>query len=101
MSAVTVTTYNVTGLSQASSYSFFVRALDGAGNVSANSNTINVTTPDIQAPTAPSGLTSSNLTSTSLTLSWTASTDNVGVTGYDVYRNGIKINASAGNHYIL
>ena len=101
VAAVTVTTYNVTGLSQASSYSFFVKALDGAGNVSANSNTINVTTPDIQAPTAPSGLTSSNLTSTSLTLSWTASTDNVGVTGYDVYRNGVKINPSAGNNHIL
>ncbi|HEY6505892.1 MAG TPA: PQQ-dependent sugar dehydrogenase, partial [Chitinophagaceae bacterium] len=93
--AVTVTTYNVTGLSQASSYSFFVRAFDGASNMSGNSNTINVTTPDIQAPTAPSGLASSNLTSTSLTLNWTASSDNVGVTGYDVYRNGTKINGSA------
>ena len=94
VAAVTVTNYNVTGLSQASAYSFFIRALDGAGNVSANSNTINVTTPDIQAPTAPSGLASSNLTSTTLTLSWAASTDNVGVTGYDVYRNGVKINPS-------
>lgn len=93
-SAVTATTYNVTGLSQASFYSFYVRALDGAANVSANSNTINVNTPDVQAPTAPSGLASSNLTSTSLTLTWTASTDNVGVTGYDIYRNGTKINVS-------
>jgi len=94
-SLITATTYDVTGLSQASSYSFFVRAADGAGNISANSNTINVTTPDVQAPSAPSGLVSSNLTSTSLTLTWAASTDNVGVTGYDVYRNGIKINSSA------
>jgi PQQ-dependent dehydrogenase (s-GDH family) len=94
IAAVAVTTYNVTGLTQASSYSFYVKAFDAAGNVSANSNTINVTTPDTQAPTAPSSLTSSGLTSTSLTLSWTASTDNVGVAGYDVYRNGIKINVS-------
>ena len=92
---VTVTNYNVTGLSQATSYSYFVRAFDAANNVSANSNTLNVTTPDIQAPSAPSGLTSSNLTSTSVTLTWTVSTDNVAVTGYDVYRNGIKINTSA------
>lgn len=92
---VTATIYDVTDLIQATSYSFYVKALDGAGNVSANSNSINLTTPDIQAPTAPSGLASSNLTSTSLTLNWTASADNVGVTGYDVYRNGTKINVTA------
>lgn len=91
---VTGTSFNVTGLTQATTYSFFVRALDNAGNVSSNSNTINVTTPDTQAPTAPSNLSSSNLTSTSLTLNWTAASDNVGVTGYDVYRNGTKINTS-------
>ncbi|MDP4239999.1 MAG: hypothetical protein Q8904_11075, partial [Bacteroidota bacterium] len=41
---------------------------------------------DIQSPTAPSGLASSNLTENTLTLTWTTSTDNVGVTGYDVYQ---------------
>ncbi|MGA0556323.1 putative Ig domain-containing protein [Larkinella sp. VNQ87] len=49
-------------------------------------------TPDTQAPTAPSGLAASNITATSLQLNWNASTDNVGVTGYDVYQNGNKIN---------
>lgn len=93
-STITTTSYGVTGLSQASSYSFFIRALDAAGNQSSNSNTINITTPDTQAPTEPSGLVSSNLTPVSVTLSWTASTDNVGVAGYDVYRNGTKINSS-------
>jgi cellulase/cellobiase CelA1 len=38
------------------------------------------------APTAPTNLSASNVTSTSATLSWTASTDNVGVVGYDVLR---------------
>ncbi|WP_103071029.1 M20/M25/M40 family metallo-hydrolase [Aquimarina sediminis] len=41
---------------------------------------------DTQAPSAPSGLTASNIAQTSLTLSWNAATDNVGVTGYDVYK---------------
>lgn len=45
-------------------------------------------TSDTTAPSVPSNLVSSNVTSTSLTLSWNASTDNVGVTGYDVYMNG-------------
>lgn len=45
-------------------------------------------TADTTAPTAPTNLASSNITSSSLTLTWTASTDNIAVTGYDVYMNG-------------
>lgn len=44
-------------------------------------------TADTTAPTAPTNLAASNITATSLSLAWTASTDNVGVTGYDVYMN--------------
>ena len=93
-SLVTATTYNVTGLSASTAYQFYVQAKDAAGNTSPNSNTINVTTPDTQAPTAPTNLAASAITQTSLTLNWTASTDNVGVTGYDVYKDGVKINTS-------
>ena len=51
---------------------------------------------DTQAPTSPSGLISSNITENTLTLSWTGSTDNVGVTGYDIYQGGALIgNTSA------
>ncbi|OXS35892.1 glycoside hydrolase family 6 protein [Streptomyces sp. XY006] len=49
---------------------------------------------DTTAPTAPTGLRSTAKTATSVSLSWTAATDNVGVTGYDVYRDGTKVNAS-------
>ncbi|RYD89570.1 MAG: fibronectin type III domain-containing protein [Sphingobacteriales bacterium] len=51
-------------------------------------------TPDTQNPSAPSGLAASNITATSLQLNWNASSDNVGVTGYDVYRGGTKINTN-------
>jgi chitodextrinase len=51
-------------------------------------------TTDTQAPAAPTNLASSNVTQTTLTLSWTASTDNVGVTGYDVFRGSDKIGES-------
>ena len=44
---------------------------------------------DSQAPTAPTSLASTSKTSTSITLAWNASTDNVGVTGYDVYANSV------------
>ncbi len=91
---VTTLTYNVTGLTQGTTYSFFVKASDAAGNVSANSTTLNATTTDTQAPAAPTGLVSSNITSSAVTLSWTAATDNIAVTGYDVYQNNVKINTA-------
>ncbi|MFJ6795428.1 carbohydrate binding domain-containing protein [Streptomyces sp. NPDC091268] len=50
---------------------------------------------DTVAPTAPGGLTSTGATSSSVSLAWTASTDNVGVTGYDVYRGADKVATSA------
>lgn len=43
----------------------------------------------------PSGLKIAGKSSTTVSLSWTASTDNVGVAGYEIFRNGDKIgNAS-------
>lgn len=48
----------------------------------------NITPPaDTIAPTTPTNLTASNIASSSLTLSWTASTDNIGVTNYLVYKD--------------
>lgn len=89
---VTTTSYAVTGLTASTAYAFTVRAKDAAGNVSAVSNTANVTTlanSDTTAPSAPTALAASGTTSTTTNLSWTASTDNVGVTGYDVYQGGV------------
>lgn len=46
-------------------------------------------TVDNQAPTTPTNLVANNPTASTVALSWTASTDNVGVTGYDVYANNV------------
>lgn len=51
---------------------------------------------DTQAPTAPTNLIASNVAETSLTLTWNASTDNVGVTGYEVLLNGGSIGSVTG-----
>ncbi len=87
------TSYAVTGLTASTAYTFYVIAKDAAGNSSTASNTVNVTTlapvPDTTAPSAPTNLAASGTTATTTNLSWTASTDNVGVTGYDVYQNGV------------
>ncbi len=47
------------------------------------------TTADSEAPTVPTNLTVTGITSSSVSLSWTASTDNVGVSGYDVYVDNV------------
>jgi endonuclease I/chitodextrinase len=44
---------------------------------------------DTQAPTAPTNVTLSNITLNSINISWSASTDNFGVTGYNIYVDGI------------
>lgn len=51
---------------------------------------------DTTPPSAPANLTASNVTSGSANLSWSASTDNVGVTGYNVYRNGSQVASVSG-----
>ena len=96
------TSYNVTSLSAATSYSFYVIAYDAAGNSSSQSNTVNVTTnnaPDTQAPTAPTSLTSSNVSQTGVNLSWTASTDNVSVSEYIVYKDGVQLATTSSTAY--
>lgn len=80
-------------------YTYTVTAVDANGVVSAQSSPANVTLiADTTPPSAPSGVKITGTTSTNsyytqvpLTISWTASTDNVGVAGYYVYRNGTQI----------
>ncbi|MET7968805.1 discoidin domain-containing protein [Micromonospora sp. NPDC005305] len=72
-----------------STVSYYLRARDAAGNQSTPSNTVTRTgnTGDTTAPTAPGNLAYTQPASGQVRLTWTASTDNVGVTGYDVYAN--------------
>ena len=70
--------------------SYYVKAKDAAGNQSGASNTVTRTgaTGDTQAPSAPASLALTKPASGQVKLSWGASADNTGVTGYDVYANG-------------
>ena len=84
------TSYSDTGLTPSTSYTYRVRAVNTGNNVSDYSTTATATPGgggggDTQPPTAPSGLSVSG-TASSANLSWTASTDNVGVTGYYIER---------------
>ncbi len=92
----------ISGLNPATQYSATVRALDAAGNTSNESNSLSVTTatpPDTIAPTVPGNLTASNIGETSLDLSWAASTDNIGVIGYEVFQDGNSLGTTATTNY--
>lgn len=54
---------------------------------------------DTQAPTVPTNLVSTSKTSTSITISWTASTDNVAVTAYEIYSNNTLLGTSSTTSY--
>jgi fibronectin type 3 domain-containing protein len=55
-----------------------------------------VGTPDTQAPTTPTNFAKASSTETTIATSWTASTDNVGVAGYNVYRDGDQVSTTTG-----
>jgi chitodextrinase len=96
--------YTDTGLTPNTAYSYRVAAYDAAGNVSAQSTALAVTTaPDVVAPTVPGAPTSTIQTMTSITINWTGSTDNVAVASYRIYRNGNQVgtvNPTAALNYV-
>jgi chitodextrinase len=94
------TSYSDTGVQPNSTHSYFVVAFDGAGNLSIASNSATVTTPsDSTPPTAPTNLTATAMSDTRVNLAWTASTDNIGVTGYQIFRDGTQIGTATSTSY--
>lgn len=88
-------------------YDYFVVAADKQGNLSVPSPTVSVTTEkndvpadDKQKPSTPKTLNASAISKNSLTLSWQASTDNVAVKHYQIYRNGQLTNTTAVTTFI-
>jgi chitodextrinase len=86
-------TYADTALSPSTAYSYTVAAYGTAGNTSAPSSTASATTQAATPPSIPTGLSASAISASQINLSWNASTDPVGVTGYNVMRNSVLIAA--------
>ena len=94
-----VLTYPVTGLAPNTAYNFHITALDAAGLESGNSNTVQGTTIqaiDTEVPVVGVLNNPANITQNAMTLSWSAGTDNVAVTNYKIYKNGV-FEAQVGN----
>ncbi|MFI9585354.1 fibronectin type III domain-containing protein [Streptomyces sp. NPDC052236] len=89
-------------LAPSTAYSFTVRARDAAGNLSAPSAAVPVTTPaptpeDTKAPTPPTALRGQVDGSRAVTLSWARAADDLGVTSYDIYQEDSRIHSVRGS----
>jgi len=93
------TSFSDTGLAEATSYSYTVAAYDASGNASSQCGAVAVSTLDVTAPSVPSNLQGTGASASQVNLTWTASTDNVGVTGYKIYRNGSQVGMTASTSF--
>jgi chitodextrinase len=94
IATTTTNSYQNTGLTASTTYKYQVTACDAAGNESTKSNEAQATTfasPDTTPPSIPTNLTATAISTSQINLSWNASTDNVGVTCYKVFRNGNQV----------
>jgi hypothetical protein len=60
---------------------------------------VSLDSPDIQAPSVPAGLSATAASPTRIDLTWSASTDNVGVKGYTLYRDGTSLGNTASTSF--
>ena len=94
------TNFSLSNLSSGTTYSITVLAKDIANNKSDQSTAVNGTTlTDSTAPTVPSNVTISSETGTSFKVNWSASSDNVAVTAYDIYIDGSLNGSTANTNY--
>src|SRR6185436_1964225 len=99
-SSSTSTSFTDTALSTSGSYSYTVKAVDNAGNVSAAS-TAKVVVYDVIAPPVPGAFTAPAATKVKPTLTYTAASDTggAGTDHYDVYRDGVLLGTSLTTSY--
>jgi chitodextrinase len=92
--------YSDTGVQPNSTHTYYVVAFDAGGNFSDPSNTAAATTPsDTTPPSAPTNLTATAVSDTRVNLAWTASTDDVGIAGYQIFRDSVQIGTTVSTSY--
>jgi chitodextrinase len=98
-----LTSWMDSALASATTYSYTVAAVDASGNISPRSAAVTTTTlapPDRTPPSAPSGVQATAVASNRVSVTWAASTDNVRVAGYKVFRNGKLIAAPPSTSFV-
>ena len=102
LTTVAGTTYSNSGLAPSTTYRYRLRAADAAGNLSGYTSIATATTPgapDTIPPSTPTGLNGTGLSVSQVSLGWNAATDNVAVTGYKIFRNGVQVGSATGTSF--
>jgi chitodextrinase len=87
-------TYNI-GIQTPGTTSLSFASIESGAN--AAQLIVNVVIPDTEAPSIPAGLSANAASATQVDLAWQASSDNVGVSGYTIYRNGAVLVTASGS----
>lgn len=93
--------YTVTGLNPGTTYYYIVRAVNNFAGSAVSNEAGNKTNSDNKPPVAPKNLAVVYTTNTSVSLKWNSSTDDVGVTQYDIYANGAKLHSTTDTAFIV
>ncbi len=86
--------YRDSGLAAATLHRYYVTAIDDKGNSSAASNTASATTAgavDTTPPSQPASFRVSKAEATQISMTWAASSDDMGVEGYEIWRDGVRL----------
>jgi chitodextrinase len=102
-------THTLTGLSCGRSYTLAVDAYDAAGNRSGQASISAATAacpppvpvPDTTPPSVPANVVATGSTKSLITIGWASSSDDRAVTGYGVYRSGVKVADTADHSFTL
>jgi hypothetical protein len=92
-------TYAVVSSDRGSTIRVAVTAANSAGSATAVSAATGVVVADSTPPSVPTGLTIGGTTGSSISLAWSRATDNVGVGGYELFRNGSKLATTTGTSH--
>ncbi|MBA2383792.1 MAG: fibronectin type III domain-containing protein, partial [Actinobacteria bacterium] len=100
LAMVTATAYVDGTAQQGVSYTYSVRALDAAGN-RGTAASVQATVRDVVPPSAPGSVTALTYTGpTRIRVAWSAAADNVGATGYRIYRNSLLLASTSSLAYV-
>jgi chitodextrinase len=95
-----ITSFTDEGLVPETNYDYQLEAYDAAGNKSTKSTAVSfTTTPDTAKPTIPANVSATAVSISQINLSWSVSTDNVGVVGYKIFRDGNEIDTATSSNY--
>ena len=100
--STTQTSATVASLDCGMKYRFEIRKYTANGQPSPSAEYVDAETkpcPDTGPPSQPQNLWATGATATSISVSWGASTDDVGVTGYDLFRGGNKVDWTTATSY--